>query len=104
MQWLNLPVDVAHGVLKESSDVLKSTEPLSIVTGFLHILNELGKVAVSLFGESTADHVGTLVDVGYAVEKSFNTGETLTEVRLGVLPIVEVLSHFILNYNNYIDC
>ena len=93
MQWLDLPVDVAHRVLEESSDVLKGTEPLSIVTRLLHILNELGEVAVGFFGKSTADHVCTLVDVGLTVEKSLNTGETLTEMRLGVLSIVEVLSH-----------
>ena len=94
VEGLHLPVDIAHRVLDEASNVLKRTELLSLVTGFLHILHKLGEVTVGFLSQSTANHISTLINVGDTVEEALNTGEALTEMTLGVLSIVQVLSHF----------
>ena len=93
VERLNLPVHVAKGVLNEAGDVLESTHLLGFVTGLLHALDKLGEVTVGLLGKGSADHVGALVDVGDTVEEALNTGEALAEMTLGVLTIVQVLSH-----------
>ena len=45
------------------------------------------------------DHFCSLVDVGDAVEEAFDSGEAFSEGSLGVVSIVQVLSHI---YNYYI--
>ena len=40
-----------------------------------------------------SDHVGSFVNVGDAVKEALNAGEALSQVRFGVLAIVQILCH-----------
>lgn len=40
-----------------------------------------------------SDHVGSLVDVGHTIEESLDTRDSLSEVTLRVVSIVQILSH-----------
>ena len=40
-----------------------------------------------------SDHVGSLVDVGHTVEETLDAGEALSEVRFGIVAVVQILGH-----------
>ena len=40
-----------------------------------------------------ADHISALVDVGNTIEEALDASESLAHVRLGVVPIVQILRH-----------
>ena len=42
-----------------------------------------------------SNHIGTLVDVRNTIEEAFNASEPLAHVRLGVVPVVEILGHIV---------
>jgi hypothetical protein len=89
------PEGVAEWVFEESCDVLESSPSLGSVTWLLGFHDKLGEIAVSFLGQGTTDHVSTLVHVWVAVHESFDTQKSLSEMRLGILSIVEILSHFL---------
>ena len=89
----NLPESVAEWVLEESRDVLEGSPFLGHVSWLLGSGNELGEIAVSLLGEGSANHVSSLVHVWVTVHETFNTSQSLPEVGLRVLPIVQILGH-----------
>mmetsp|Transcript_9679 Transcript_9679/g.16279 ORF Transcript_9679/g.16279 Transcript_9679/m.16279 type:complete len:254 (-) Transcript_9679:38-799(-) len=93
-----LPEKVAEGVLHEASNVLEHPPLLRHVSGLGGLHNELREVAVGLLGQGPSDHVGSLVHVGVAVHEALDSGEALSEVRLGILSVVQVLRHFPLLY------
>eukprot|EP00353_Schmidingerella_taraikaensis_P010687 CAMPEP_0185567994 /NCGR_PEP_ID=MMETSP0434-20130131/1095_1 /TAXON_ID=626734 ORGANISM="Favella taraikaensis, Strain Fe Narragansett Bay" /NCGR_SAMPLE_ID=MMETSP0434 /ASSEMBLY_ACC=CAM_ASM_000379 /LENGTH=244 /DNA_ID=CAMNT_0028182369 /DNA_START=202 /DNA_END=932 /DNA_ORIENTATION=- len=92
---VHLPVEVADGVLYEPRDVLEGSPALSLVSRLLGAVNELAEVAIGVLGQRSADHVSSLVDVGDAVEEALDAGEALAEVGLGVVPVVQILSHLL---------
>ena len=47
-QGADLPVDVSERILGRASDILECTPFLSLVSGLLHVINELSKVPISL--------------------------------------------------------
>lgn len=123
-QRVYFPVNVAKGVFEETSDVLESSPFLGHITRFSSVLNELAEITFSCLGKSSiyynydmhysfikylsknelnlpSDHVGALVDVGHSVEETLNTSDPLSEMTLGVVSLVQVLSHIILLIYNY---
>ena len=93
-QRSHLPESVAEGIFEESCDVLERSPSLGSVARFLRLHNELGEITVGFLGEGTANHISSLVHVGVTVHETFDTHESLSEMRLRVLSIVEVLRHF----------
>mmetsp|Transcript_8780 Transcript_8780/g.13549 ORF Transcript_8780/g.13549 Transcript_8780/m.13549 type:complete len:243 (-) Transcript_8780:19-747(-) len=92
-QSRDLPEGVSPGVLKEPGDVLEHSPLLGHITRLLGSNHELSEVAVGFLGEGSANHVSSLVHVRVSVHEALNTGEALSEVGLGMVPIVQVLSH-----------
>ena len=105
---VQLPVEVADRVLYEPGDVLERSPALGLVSRLLGAVNEFAEVAIRILGQSTkerrdirskrshlpADHVSTFVDVGNTVKEALDASEPLAHVRLGVVPIVEILGHY----------
>ena len=105
---VQLPVEVADRVLYEPGDVLEGSPALGLVSRLLGAVNEFAEVAIRVLGQSTkerrdirskrshlpADHVSTFVDVGNTVKEALDASEPLAHVRLGVVPIVEILGHY----------
>ena len=50
VEWLHFPVQIAHGVLEEASDVFERSPSLSVVSRLLSVVDELEKVAVGVLG------------------------------------------------------
>ena len=92
VQGLYFPVDVTHGVLEEASDILKSTESLGIIAGFLHVLHELSEVTVGFLGQSTSNHISALINVRHTIEETLDTSEALAQMRFGILTVVQIFS------------
>ena len=44
-------------------------------------------------GDLPSDHIGALIDVRDSVEEAFNAGDALAKGALGIVTIVEILSH-----------
>ena len=88
------PEGIAEWVLEEPGNVLERTPSLSHISWLLSLIDKLHEVAVSLLGECSRNHLSSLVHVWVAVHEALDTGQSLPEVRLGVLSIVEVLRHF----------
>ena len=91
----NLPEGVAKWILKESGDVLECSPFLSHVSGLGGLSYELGEITIGLLGKCSADHVCSLIHVGVSVHQAFNASQSLSEVRLWILSVVQVLSHYI---------
>ena len=90
----NLPEGVAEWVLEEPGNVLERTPSLSHISWLLSLIDKLHEVAVSLLSECSRNHLSSLVHVWVTVHEALDTGQSLPEVRLGILSIVEVLRHF----------
>ena len=102
MEWLCFPVDIAQGVLEEASNVFERSPSLGIVTRLFSVVDKFEKVAISILGQGSSDHISALIDVRHAIHKALDTSETLTHDRFGVVSVVEVLSHLSKTSNDYL--
>ena len=80
VEWLHLPVGVPKWVLVEARDVLEGSPSLTIISWLVDIIDKLAEVALSLLGQGTANHVGTLVQVGDSIHESLNACSSLSEM------------------------
>ena len=95
VEWLCFPVDVAQGVLEEASDVFERSPSLGIVTRLFSVVDKFSKVAVSILGQGSSDHISALIDVRHAVHEALDTSKALTHDRFGIVSVVEVLCHLL---------
>ena len=95
MEWVNLPVGISDWVLEEASDVFERSPSLGIVTRLFSVVDKFSKVAVSILGQGSSDHISALIDVRHAVHEALDTSKALTHDRFGIVSVVEVLCHLL---------
>ena len=83
-----LPEGVAEWVLEETGNVFECSPFLGHISSLLGFSNHLAEVTVCFLGEGSSNHVSSLVHVWVAVEESFDTSQSLSEIRFRVFAIV----------------
>ena len=57
MEWLSFPIQISNWIFIESSNILKRTPFLCLITGLLKVLNELTEVTVCFFGKGSIKYL-----------------------------------------------
>ena len=79
VEWIDLPIQVTEWIFGETSHVFEGSPSLSVVKRLLRIVNELAKIAVSVFSQCSNQL------------KPINN-QNLNDIVTTYLPIISALS------------